>query len=73
MANMKVTMRDLMGKYQDHCPGCIKLLSAIWEFPARSRYGHGDLCSECGQREAFEGDFIGRQIADHLAHVKQQR
>ena len=60
-------------EYQDHCPGCIKLLSEILEFPARSRYRHGDLCSECGQREAFEGDFIGRRIAGHLAQVQQRR
>ena len=27
-------------------------------FPALSRYGHGDICSSCGVREAFEGDFL---------------
>lgn len=26
--------------------------------PALSRFGHGDICSTCGTREAFEGDFI---------------
>ena len=26
--------------------------------PALSRFGHGDICSACGTREAFEGDFI---------------
>jgi hypothetical protein len=26
--------------------------------PALSRYGHGDICSQCGTREALQGDFI---------------
>lgn len=31
-----------------------------WEArPALSRFGHGDICSQCGTREALEGDFIG--------------
>jgi hypothetical protein len=52
---MKITALDLQdSKYQDNCPGCGKLFSEIWHFPARSRYGHGDLCCE---REAFEGDY----------------
>ena len=54
-------------------PGLHQALSEIWEFPARSRYGRGDLCSECGQREAFEGDYIGLRIADHLARLSQHR
>ena len=66
---IKITMRDLEGTYQDNCHGCFKFLSEIWEFPARSRYGHGDLCSECGEREAFEGDFIGERLGKHLATV----
>ena len=33
------------------------------EHPALSRYGHGDICSECGTREATEGDFIGQVSA----------
>jgi hypothetical protein len=65
---MHVTWLDIQdGKYQNNCGGCIKFLSEIWDFPARSRFGHGDLCSECGTREAFEGDFIGKRIKDHLA------
>lgn len=37
-------------------------------YPALSQYGHGDICSPCGMREAFEGDFIGTQklIEDEL-------
>jgi len=67
---MKFTWLDVQdGPFQDNCGGCIKFLSEISEFPARSRYGHGDLCNECGRREAFEGDFIGKRIADHLAQV----
>ena len=56
-----------MTNYQDRCPGCDKLLSQMFSFPALSRYGHGDLCSECGQREAFEGDFIGALIVKMFA------
>jgi hypothetical protein len=56
MSSMKVTWRDIEdGKHQDHCGGCIKFLSEMWDFPAKSRFGHGDLCSECGQREALRG------------------
>jgi hypothetical protein len=70
---MKVTWLDLQeSKYQDNCGGCLKLLKELWQFPARSRYGHGDLCSECGEREAFEGDFIGKRINDHLAEVAKR-
>jgi hypothetical protein len=56
-----------MKKYQDRCPGCDKLLFEMFSFPAKSRYGHGDLCSECGRREAFEGDFIAVGIAEALS------
>jgi hypothetical protein len=69
IVTMTITLRDLEGTYQDNCHGCFKFLSEIREFPARSRYGHGDLCSECGQREAFEGDFIGERLAKHLAEI----
>lgn len=34
---------------------------------AVSRYGHGEICPECGQREAFYGDFIGKYETDHLS------
>ena len=47
-----------MTNYEDRCLGCEKLFSEMVSFPALSRYGYGDLCSECGEREAFEGDFI---------------
>ena len=51
---MKLTWLDLQDdKYQDHCGGCYKHLFELFHFPAKSRYGHGDLCSECGEREAF--------------------
>lgn len=59
--------RDLLVE-PSRCKGCDALLSELFSFPARSRFGHGDLCSDCGRREAFEGDFILRawiaQIAD---------
>ena len=63
----------MANKYQDNCTGCFKFLSEMWHFPARSRYGHGHLCSECGLREAFEGDFISTRLADHLAQVRSRR
>lgn len=42
----------------DECPGCNSRMGEKTE-RALSRYGHGELCSECGTREAMEGDFIG--------------
>jgi hypothetical protein len=56
-----------MKNYQDRCPGCDKLFFEMFSFPAQSRYGHGDLCSECGHREAFEGNFIAVRIAEALS------
>jgi hypothetical protein len=56
----------VMKKYQDRCPGCDKLFIEMFSFPARSRHGHGDLCSECGHREAFEGNFIAVRITETL-------
>ena len=58
-------------KFQDRCPGCEKLLREIGTFPAQSRYGHGDLCSECGLREAIEGDFIRELIIARIAELKK--
>ena len=52
------------------CPGCDGRFADINSFPARSRYGHGDLCSDCGKREAFEGDFIRERIEQRLARAK---
>lgn len=37
------------------CPGGEHLIIG---YPALSRFGHGDICSDCGVKEAFEGDFI---------------
>jgi len=56
-----------MKKYQDRCPGCDKLFVVMFSFPAQSRYGHGDLCADCGHREAFEGNFIAVHIAEALS------
>ena len=53
-------------KETSRCPGCDGRLSDIFSFPARSRYGHGDLCSDCGGREAFEGDYIRQNILRRL-------
>lgn len=32
--------------------------------PALSRYGHGDICSACGQKEAMEGDFLAQAVPE---------
>ncbi len=39
-----------------HCKGCNESLVNL--SPALSRYGHGDICPDCGTLEAFHGDFI---------------
>lgn len=39
-----------------NCKGCGEELTSI--ATALSRYGHGEICSECGVREAMHGDFI---------------
>lgn len=43
------------------CPGCGEDLTSIE--PALSRFGHGDICSDCGVNEAFSGNFITRYSA----------
>jgi len=55
------------------CLGCDMRLTDLFPFPALSRYGHGDLCSDCGRREAFEGDFISRVLLLGLADSKSLR
>lgn len=42
----------------EYCKGCGEEMTSIP--PALSRYGHGDICSECGTTEALVGDFIKR-------------
>jgi hypothetical protein len=37
-----------------YCKGCDR----VEELDALSRYGHGSICSDCGVREAVEGNFI---------------
>lgn len=39
-----------------NCKGCYEELTSI--HCALSRYGHGDICSQCGEIEAMTGDFI---------------
>ena len=41
--------------FLEECLGCGEPQS---NHPAMSRYDHGDICSDCGMREAIEGDFI---------------
>lgn len=41
------------------CKGCNH--SYIEGTQSISRYGHGDICTSCGRREAFDGDFISKE------------
>lgn len=38
------------------CKGCGEDMTSV--YPALSRYGHGNICPDCGTTEAFKGDFI---------------
>jgi hypothetical protein len=40
------------------CKGCKGPLRPKEAMNALSRYGHGYICSECGVREALQGNFI---------------
>jgi len=42
------------------CKGCGGPLRTPEVHNSLSRYGHGYICSDCGMREAFDGDFIKR-------------
>lgn len=42
----------------EKCKGCGEELTNI--HPALSRYGYGDICPDCGVREALEGNFISK-------------
>ncbi len=67
------TVEDLIAQIQEtsRCPGCDARLADLASFPARSRFRHGDLCSDCGRREAFEGDFITERILRRIALANQ--
>ena len=43
------------------CKGCLSSLDPDQVRNALSRYDHGYICSDCGVKEAFEGDFISKQ------------
>lgn len=43
----------------EECPGCLERDLTKTQGVALSRYGHGDICPDCGTQEALEGDFIG--------------
>ncbi len=45
------------------CNGCGRFLGKNSSAFALSRYGHGDLCGDCGTREALEGDFIKAEVS----------
>jgi hypothetical protein len=50
---------------EKECIGCGRMYS---DYPALSRYGHGDICSNCGMEEALTGDFIGKKIGYGVCH-----
>lgn len=57
------------------CPGGNHLIVAErGDHPALSRYGHGNICSEDGTREALYGDFITtlKSIDDYTAIGKAE-
>ena len=44
---------------QDHvCPGCDTSMNLPHIRKGLSRYGHGNICSNCCTQEAFAKDFI---------------
>lgn len=45
----------------DPCPGCWNRPHDDLALNSVSRYGHGYICGDCGQKEAIEGDFISKQ------------
>lgn len=47
-------LRFAINRWADECRGCgkVEVLDAL------SRYKHGEICSGCAAREAFDGDFI---------------
>lgn len=47
------------------CKGCGEELTSINE-RALSRYEHGDICPNCGVREAMQGDFITEKLNNNL-------
>jgi hypothetical protein len=44
----------------ESCKGCGGELNEDEALNALSRYDHGYICSKCGEREAFEGNFIAK-------------
>jgi len=53
------------------CPGCSGIIQENDPHNALSRYGHGDICSNCGRREAFDGDFIKAVKARHQDKLEE--
>lgn len=48
------------------CPGCKQPLSEEKALNALSRYHNTEICSDCGRKEAFEGDFISKVMANSI-------
>ena len=50
--------RDERSLKTKSCEGCGRTIEVDSEDNASSRYGHGEICSNCGVREALKGNFI---------------
>lgn len=54
------------------CKGCGEDLHGIaYHETALSRYKHGKICSDCGVREAIDGDFIKEQTKANLPALRK--
>lgn len=56
--NQLLKFLDKNYKFQKKCLGCGWPMDPEEVRNALSRYKHGYICSECGVREALNGDFI---------------
>lgn len=52
------------------CLGCLERYDE--SLHAISRYGHGRICSPCGMKEAFGGDFIARQLQPEPDNLSEE-
>jgi hypothetical protein len=58
-----------MPEEKDKCLGCEAELRTPKVLNSLSRYGHGHICTECGAKEAFEGDFISKEADNYYSNV----
>lgn len=63
-AQMRARENETNNTMTTTCKGCGEPVAE--SRAALSRYGHGNICSDCGVREAFAGNFIPSEIANSL-------